>query len=301
MNPLAKLLLYAAAVVLLAALLSPPVYELLHPVLGDVPFRRVFSRTALIVALALLWPALRWMQVRSLSELGLERDPRARAHVLAGLALAALGLLPLAAWYLGLDLWRPREDFLWSKLPAVIATAAVVPLVEEFLFRGVLLGLAVRYFGRGAGVVSISLVFAVVHFIDSRYDVADVRWSSGFELLGHAFSNSGGAAVAFSGGVALFVLGVIFALATLRTRSLWLAIGLHAGCIFGQQALNLFAKFRVRPPDAWMPWVGPNVVHGMVPTGLGPLAALLVIGLLVWWYLRREPRPPAPAAARDAG
>ena len=303
-NPLAKLLLYVAAVVLLAALLSPPVYWLfhdLHPVLGDVPFRRFFSRTALVVALALLWPVLRWTNVRRLSELGLERDPRARAHFLAGLVLAMVPLLLLAGFYFGADIWRIRKDIEWGKLPAIVGTAAVVPFVEEFLFRGVLLGLAVRHFGRVVGVVAISLVFASVHFIDSRFDVAEVRWGSGFEVLANAFSNSGSATQAFSGGLALFVLGVIFAAATLRTRSLWLAIGLHAGCIFGQQVLNVFAKFRLKPPEAWMPWAGPNVVHGMVPTGLVPLAALLVIGLLVWWYLRREPRPPVPAGLRNAG
>jgi len=111
----------------------------------------------------------------------------------------------------------------------------------------------------------------------------------------------GGPTLAIFGALSLFVLGLTFSMATLRTRSLWLAIGLHAGCIFGQQALNVVAKYRIKPPDAWMPWVGPNVVHGMVPTGLVPLAALLAMGGLVWWYLRREPSPPAPAGARDAG
>ena len=304
MNPLAKLSLYVVAVVLLAALLSPPVYWLvhdLHPVLDGIPFRRFFSRTALIVALVLLWPTLRWMNVRRISELGIERNPRALAHVLAGLTLAALPLLLLAGFYFAADIYNLRSRIEWKKFAPILATTAVVPVIEEFLFRGVLLGLAVRYWGRWVGVVAISLVFAAVHFIDSRYNVTDVRWWSGFEVLGNAFSNSGGALIAFAGAVSLFVLGVIFALATLRTRSLWLAIGLHAGCIFGQQALNVVARFRIKPPDAWMPWAGPNVVHGMVPTGFVPLAALLVIGALVWWYLCREHRPPASAAARGAG
>ncbi|MGH8047838.1 MAG: lysostaphin resistance A-like protein [Chthoniobacterales bacterium] len=295
MNPLAKLLLYVAAVVLLATLLSPPAYWALHPFFDGVPFRRVFSRTALIVALALLWPVLRWMNVRSFRELGLQRDARAWRHLFTGLALATLTMLVLAAFYFGADIYRIRKEIEWPRLPMIVATAALVPLVEEFLFRGVLLGLAVRSFGRVIGVISISFIFAAVHFIDSRYDVTDVQWGSGLEVLEHAFSNSGGPALALSGAAALFILGVIFATATLRTRALWLAIGLHAGCILGALVLNLVAKFRVKPDDAWMPWVGPNVVHGMVPTGLVPLAALLVMGALVWWYLSRESRPTAPA------
>jgi len=298
---LAKLLLYVAAVVLLAALLSPPVYWLLHPVFGDYPFRRFFSRTALVVALALLWPVLRWMNVRGFAELGLQRDSRRVPHLLAGLALAALPLLLLAVFYFSTGIYDLRKEVAWGKLPAIVGTAAVVPAFEEFLFRGVLLGLAVRAYGRKFGVLAISFIFAAVHFIDSRYDVADVRWWSGFEVLGHAFSNSGGAMLMIFGGLSLFVLGVIFAVATLRTRSLWLAIGLHAACIFGQQFLNLVAKYQFKADHAWMPWAGPNVVHGMVPTGFVPLTALLVMGALVWWYLSREPSPPVAPAARDAG
>lgn len=308
MNPLAKLSLYVAAVVLLAALLSPPIYWAvhdLHPVLNGVPFRRFFSRTALLVALALLWPALRWLNVRSAAELGLARNPRRGRDLAAGLLLALLPLAVLAAFYYGFDVYRVRKDFPWGSLLRVLGTAAMVPIVEEILFRGVLLGLAVRSFGRWRGAVMISAIFAAVHFIESRSEIASVQWWSGFALLGGAFSNEDGTALTIAGATALFAIGLILAMATLRTRSLWLAIGLHAGWIFGQQAINLIGKFRVKPPDALLPWVGPNVVHGMVPTGLAPLAALLVTGALVWWYLARAASAydaqPAPAGDRDAG
>ncbi len=305
MNPLAKLSLYVVAVVLLAAVLSPSVYWLvhdLHPALAAVPFRRFFSRTTLVVALVLLWPALRWLNVRSAAELGLVRNPHRIRDLSAGLMLALVPLAVLAGFYYGFDLYRVRKDIPWENLIRIAGTAAMVPIVEEVLFRGVLLGLAVRSLGRVWGALSISAVFAAVHFIESRSEVASVHWWSGFELLGGAFSNEDGTALTIAGAVALFAIGLILALATLRTRSLWLAIGLHAGWIFGQQAINLIGKFRVKPPDALLPWVGPNVVHGMVPTGLAPLAALLVTGALVWWYLGRASHAqPAPASVRDAG
>ena len=41
----------------------------------------------------------------------------------------------------------------------------ICALIEEFLFRGVLLGLAVSSFGRDAGADPVSLVFAGVHFL----------------------------------------------------------------------------------------------------------------------------------------
>ena len=79
---------------------------------------------------------------------------------------------------------------------------------------------------------------------------------------------------------------MILAFATIRTRSLWLAIGLHAGWIFCQQTLQWLAKFRVKPPEALLPWIGPNVVSGAVPTGLVPRSVLLLTAAGVWFYLR---------------
>jgi hypothetical protein len=43
-----------------------------------------------------------------------------------------------------------------------------------------------------------------------------------------------------------------------------------------------------------LPWVGPNLVSGAVPTGLVPLVALLVTGLLVKFYLHHVFRPVVP-------
>ena len=72
----------------------------------------------------------------------------------------------------------------------------------------------------------------------------------------------------------------------MRTRSLFLPIGLHAGWIIGQQGLQWLAKFRVKPPDALLPWVGQNVVSGAVPTGLVPSGILLLTMALAIYYLR---------------
>ena len=84
----------------------------------------------------------------------------------------------------------------------------------------------------------------------------------------------------------LMLAGILLAVATLRTRSLFLSIGLHAGWIFGQQALQWMAKFRIKPPDALLPWVGQNVVSGAVPTGLIPAGILLLTMALTFFYLR---------------
>ncbi len=290
MNPLGKLALYLVAVVLTACLLAPPVYWFLHdahPFLRDMPFHRFFNRVALVAAILYLWPTLRWINVCSRAELGLARNPHAGRDLLRGLTLATLPLLALAAVYFGFEIYRVRNEINWAKFCPILATAAFVPVLEEALFRGVLLGLAVRQLGRVSGAVVVSLIFAVIHFVRQHGEVTEVHWWSGFALLGTVFPPADARVITAFGALNLFVIGLILAYATLRTRSLWLGIGLHAAWIFGQQALNVIARYRVKPPDALLPWFGPTVVSGMVPTGLVPLAALLVTGGLVWWTLRR--------------
>ena len=136
-------------------------------------------------------------------------------------------------------------------------TAGFVALVEEFLFRGVLLGLAIRG----------------VRTVGARR--LEFRWL----LRGPLFKarktgrRCGGVVVGIGAdrrirrcraATLAAVVGLCFppggrahsGTATLRTRSLWLAIGLHAGWIFCQQALQWLARYRVKPPDALWPWIG---------------------------------------------
>lgn len=309
MNPLAKILVYVVAVVLIAALLAPPVYwgaqamaaHGIVPSLAGFPFFRFFSRILQISALVLLWPTIRWLRIGSFAELGLERNPHGRRDLAVGIAAALGPLIVLGIGYYALEIYKPSNDFRWVQLLRALGTGAVVGVVEEFLFRGVLLGLAMRYIGRLPGLVVISFVFAIVHFLKPRAEITEVHWWSGFELLGSAIDNRIPMSLVIAGGIALFVIGLILGAVTMRTHSLWLAIGLHAGWVFGQQSINSIGKFRVKPPDELLPWVGPNVVSGMVPTGLVPMAALLVTALVLWWYLARGTSGISRRSTGDAG
>jgi membrane protease YdiL (CAAX protease family) len=296
-NPLAKILIYLGTIVLLAALLSPPLFWLVQGLgesgmsagLDGHPFHRFFSRTAQVSAIVLLWPLIRWLNIRSISELGIEKNSRRVQDLVFGIVVAFLPVIILAGSYFWMDILRLRDSFAWSGFVRIFFTAAFVSVLEEILFRGVLLGLAVRSIGRIPGVLLVSAAFAVVHFLKPKglIPADNVTWLSGFQLLSTSFDSGPSLPLLISGCIALFVIGCILSGATLATRSLWLAIGIHAGLVFAQQSLNLVARFRIKPPEALLPWVGPNVVSGMVPTGLVPLVVLLVTGLLVWWYLRR--------------
>ena len=79
---------------------------------------------------------------------------------------------------------------------------------------------------------------------------------------------------------------------SLRTRALWLSIGLHAGVVFVKMSFSVMAKFAVKTkyrPD-WLPWVGERF-----ETGLVPVAALLLAWGAVRLWLAYENRHDTPA------
>jgi len=305
-NPIAKIIFYLFGVVLVAVLLSPPVFWGLQA-LGDSglsmgldqhPFHRVFSRIAQIAALVFLWPLIRSIRIKSISQLGIDSNPYRTRDLVAGLLIAIIPVALLAVVYLQIDVLRIRNEFSLTPIIRIFFTAAFVSVFEEFLFRCVLLGLAVQSMRRLPALVIVSAAFSVVHFIKPKglIPAGEVGWMSGVHLLGSSFDGGLAVSVLTGGLVTLFVIGMLTGFATVKTRSLWLAIGLHAGWILVQQCLNLFTRYRIKPPDALMPWVGPNVVSGMVPTGIVPVTVLLVTGLCVWWYLIRVGRGPSKAS-----
>lgn len=297
-NPLLKITVYLAVVLAIGVVVSPPAYWLCQwlielgwlEIIRGFPFHRYFSRTVQVAGLVLLVPLVFWLRIRKLSELGIEPNPLRWKDVSIGFFLALVPMLALGAGYLAADIYKWQEDPNWWKLFRIVGTAGAVSVLEEIFFRGVLLGLAVRSFGTMPGVAFSSIVFAGLHFMRPARidDGSPVTWSSGLEQLGMLFGGAPPMPVLAYGIITLLLVGVLLAWVTLRTRSLWLAIGLHAGWILGQQGFLLAAKYRIKPPDELLPWVGPNVVSGAVPTGVIPLLVLCLTGFFLWLWLRQR-------------
>ena len=291
-----RLLAYFSGVILLACLVSPPLYWAgtalaesgVIPFLKGFPFHRYFSRCIQVSALLMLWPAFRWIGIRRLEELGIARNPLWRRDLLTGLAIALIPVAALGAGYLVGDVYGFRKSLSISGIFRILGTAGAVAVLEEFLFRGVLLGLCLRSMRPAAAVLLSSSLFAIVHFMRVAKSASEpaVGWLSGFGQLPLVFSSAPPWPLLGWGLFSLILAGILLAIAALRTRSLFLSIGLHAGWIFGQQSLQWMAKFRIKPPEALLPWVGPNVVSGAVPTGLIPAGILLLTMALTFYYLR---------------
>ena len=277
--------------------MAPPLFWLgqsliahgILPSLARFDFESYFHRALLIAALILLWPLLRALRIGSWRGLALERNPRAGADLSIGFAIAAIPLLCCGAVIIALHIYSLRRGFLWQKMPTVLVAASIVPVLEELLFRGFILGVLLRSFSRLGALLLTSGLFSIVHFLkapDQTTPNDAVRWFSGFDSIAHSFGQFADPILLAAGFLTLFAIGCILADARLQTSSLWLPIGLHAGWIF---ANGTFSKAARRETLA-LPWLGKDLLVGIVPL----ILALASWALMRLWVKHAAARAPQP-------
>ena len=126
-----------------------------------------------------------------------------------------------------------------------------------------------------------SALFSVVHFLKAPEGTsAVVTWTSGFNSIAHAFAQFREPMLMLAGFTTLFLIGWILADARLRTASLWLPIGLHTGWILGN---GVFSRI-TRREMLLLPWLGRNLLIGLIPLGV------LAITWFIVRFLNREAR-----------
>jgi len=167
-------------------------------------------------------------------------------------------------------------------------------VIEEFLFRGVLLGFLRQMTTPAFAIILSAILFSGVHFLNlpaASAAQAVPHWWTGLAFLGSLGSSIPSWPDCGWAFATLFFAGVILAWMTIRTGSLMAAIGLHGVWIFGQQTFNLAATYLALPPDRFLPLSGPSQCNGMVPLGLLPLASLVLAGVLAAFLLRHRKKP----------
>lgn len=162
-----------------------------------------------------------------------------------------------------------------------------VAFLEEFFFRGCLLGLAVRNLPKLAALGFVSAFFSFVHFLTEPAGLTypdPISWTTGFWYVGQIFAQFGNPIFILAEFTTLFIVGWILGYARLRTNSLWIPIGLHAGWVFGIKTFSDLTR-RAIPSEDTMPWIGPSL-----RSGLASVAMLALTGVVVWFWLRRIDR-----------
>ncbi len=249
-------------------------------------FSRFFSR-ALALAAVVLLPMMFWRirRLRAGRESALESSQKkvgwkmAVIQILIGTVMAGTTL-----WGVGLLLqlygaYMPAVDppALGKLLKKVLIPAVAVPLVEEWLFRGVLLGLWLKCARPLSACVGSSLLFALIHFVklpDGAVIGDPAACWAGFELLGKIIFHFSDPRFLVTDFATLFVVGMILAWARLRTGVLWFSMGLHAGWIIAFKGFNLLhTRIELHGVSSW--WVGDTLRSGLAPL----ITLVLTIGL----------------------
>lgn len=194
-----------------------------------------------IAILILSWAVLR-LNGESFSALGLSPTRGRGFHFLAGFLPAAL----LAGIYFVIIILSLEAKVRLNEAYSILEFAAGFwwtlrsVLYEEFLFRGALLILAVKYLGAIRGMVLSSVVFGIYHWFSYNV-IGDVA-----QMLNTFLLTGAG--------------GMAFAYAYIKTRSLYLPVGLHFGwnlitvTIFSQGPLGeqLLISSTETTPGGWL-------------------------------------------------
>ena len=266
---------------------------------ADLP--QYFNRALLLCALLLAGPFLMWLRLgkearqprrnpwrirlpnRSIAQdqgQALSRNPKATLHFTTGFLLAG-SLMLLMVWLLLQTGWFALiQPIDWMSVSrSSFFSAAFTGVVEEWVFRGVILGILLRCMRPTMAIVTTSLFFASVHFLMPLDGVTVLKpgdLDSGFRMISLVAQRFLHPQTFFLSFIHLFAMGLILAYARYRTSSLWLPIGLHIGGLFIHKLFHQTAEFSSENLAAVDVFIGHDRQSGILP-----LTILIAMGLLV--------------------
>ncbi len=281
------LLIYFVLVFLGGALLAPCLYWLVqavapHSHLAESPFHRYVNRCLMGLAIIGIWPLFRSVGANSFKDVGLVKPSGHWGQLGKGFVLG-LGSFAVVAGIAILGHGRQLNpewsaQFTLKVARDTVAAMILVPLLEELLFRGGLMG-ALRKAGdwRIALLIS-SMVYAIVHFMSGKNvdPVGPIKWYSGLEVLpkmlrGFAQLDPNAAGSAIPGFFTLTFAGMILGLAYQRTGNLYFSMGVHGGWVFWNLRVYRILTTPVSGAKAWV-WGGDNPTDGLL--ALAVMAAM---------------------------
>ncbi len=234
----------------------------------------ISSLVSLISVTVSVFLVRRFIDRRPIMSLGLKLDRQMMMDLLVGFAITFFQFLLIY----GINLlagWAEFIEFAWQSAPA--------PYVIQFVLTGLLMFISVGWTEE---------LVARGYLLQNLEEGTNLFWalliSSVLFSLGH-FLNPNRTWVALVG---LVLAGLFLAYAYLRTRQLWLAIGLHIGWnffegnVFGYPVSGMdsygLVRQRITGPELWTGGdFGPEA-------GLILIPGLLLGVLLIWLYTRNR-------------
>lgn len=269
--------------------------------LGDAfPFRKVISKITQMLLVLSIFPAMAWLGLTK-ENLGFVGKKLFFRQLAQGFALGLATLLPvlMIEYALGIHVFDETKNWtfglLAQKIGIALALALLISMIEESLFRGLLLAGLRKKLPAVAAVLISSSYFAALHFLSSHTEIPlqELTVFSGFILLKEAFANLLNP-INYSGMAALLMVGIFLCL--LRTHlhaSLALCIGCHTAWVWQIKMFKSLFNLHFKSKYLYLVSSYDGVIGHLVSLWL----MLAVIGFLIYRYFNRH----RPGTGQQAG
>jgi membrane protease YdiL (CAAX protease family) len=254
-----------------------------------IPFSRFFDRFFMISGIVLFFSCRSLLKIDSLSQLCLSPRTRAASDVAVGLCFAlgsmfALGFIMSTAGvyevFFRLSLGESVELYLKA-----ILTGLTVGFLEEIFFRGIIFRGLLEDWKPLPAFLTANLFYSALHFVKpgEQYFLSGVEPWAGFRHLFSTFAPFLEPTEIVPGMIGLLLIGIVLSYAFLRTGTLYLSIGLHAGWIISIKTVRIFGDYQ-RESLGWLfGSTDPKIVSGVV-TWVG----IILVGVAVHWITRNR-------------
>jgi membrane protease YdiL (CAAX protease family) len=200
----------------------------------------LFTQTFTVLALVYFLVFRRHMRSRVVESLNV-RISTIGKHLILGLVVGAVAVWIIIGVFYAAGALAYDEHFVTRALWSALLSGLGVALLEEIVFRGVVLQNLQADMEAFFAVVFASAFFAAMHFVQPLPDriaaqtaapsFAHFHLFDGFRLLPYQFQNFTRLEVIWPFALGLFLIGVVLALAYVKTGTLYLPMGIHAGFV----------------------------------------------------------------------
>lgn len=228
----------------------------------------------LLVYTGSVYIARRWLDKKSFESLGLKLDQRSLIDILAGIGIAFVQMGFLYILMFGLN-WLTFEGFAWEFDPINVVITGVLTFFVAFIF----VGWNEELFSRG-------------YHLQTIASGASLFWGVIISSAVFGALHLGNPSATWVSTTGIFFAGIYLAYGYVRTRQLWLPIGLHIGwnffegVVFGfpvsGRDIYALTRIEVTGPEIWTGGAfGPEA-------GLIVLPSLLLGAGLIYWFTRNR-------------
>jgi membrane protease YdiL (CAAX protease family) len=248
-------------------------------------FSRIFDRCFLITSILLFFPCRRFLKIGSASQIGLAPRTHTARDLAVGFFCAVASVTLLLALMSFQGVYTPFFRLGFGESISRIANGLLsgfsVALLEETFFRGIFFK---AIFDQGKPVRAFlvaNLLYAAVHFVQPEHNFQLQSYDpwGGLRYLVASFKPFLNLPEVFPGLIGLFLIGLVLSYAVVRSNTLFLAMGLHAGWVFSIKTVRVFGDY-TRQGLGWMfGSTDPKIVSGVI-SWIGILSVAIAVHAL---------------------